>query len=344
MPKGIMSKPRLHMGLVGFDNEDYLSALLRTRFAVLQWQRSSPEDADALWISGEAAELVHDDIVRVAGPRFAGAMTLDLQALDRPTFFSLPLRDERIRAPRTFDPRSARSVDKALKQAEAVLHPLVMQLALAHEIAERLPSLTAHTYHVTKDARLLAVVNMGGSVGFDLVLSPVALQGALWRPLPMAASAIPQHFLSTSFAEVLWRYVSRAEKDLLPARYRKAPLYFRALPRVPQRLMKETHYVILSELGAEPQTFEQLQLNIGLTQDALANALAVLYYAGAITTNIVRAAKGAAMRVREAESPSELRQSMFPSDASLPFSAFAGRETEDRATVPSPLEPPGPGR
>lgn len=334
-----MTKPRLHMGLIGFANEDYLTALLRTRCAVLQWHRSSPEEADALWISGDAAQLVHDDVVRVARAPSAAAMTLDLQALDRPTFFSLPLRDEAIRAPRTFDTRSAPSVHKALKQAEAVLHPLVMQLAIAHEIAERLPALTAQTYHVTRDARLLAVVNMGGAVGIDLLLTPAALQGATWRPLPLAASAIPQHFFSTSFAEVLWRYVSRTDADLLPRRYRKSPLYFRALPRVPQRLMKEAHYAILSELGAEPQGFGQLQQNVGLNDAALANSLAVLYYAGAITTNLVRAARGASLRVREAESPSELRHSMFPGDAALPFSAYSGRDADDRPTMPASLEP-----
>jgi DNA-binding transcriptional ArsR family regulator len=266
-------------------------------------------------------------------------MTLDLHALHRPTFFTLPLADERIRTPNVVDLHQAASVDRALRHAEAVLHPVVMQLAIAHEIAARLPRLVASTYHVMQRNRLVAVVNMGGAIGLDLNLLPPHLENADWRPQPKTAGELPAHFHGTSFAEVLWMYVTRMEADLLPHRYRRSMLYFRALPRVPQRLMRESHYAILSELGAEPQTFEQLQANVGLPEDTLANALAALYYAGAITSNLARAAKGASGQVREAESPSELRQSMFPQEESQPFSAYTTRVDEERGTVPAPLEP-----
>jgi hypothetical protein len=335
-----MSKPRLRMGLVGFAEEDYLLALLRTRSAVLFWERAAAADADALWIHGESAELAHEGVVRVAAGARSPALTLDLHALDRPTFFTLPLADARIRAPQVLDLHSAPSVDRALRRAEAVLHPVVMQLALAHEIAARLPHLTASTYHVTQRGRLVAVVNMGGAIGIDLNLLPPHLEHADWRPLPGTAGGMPPHFFCTSFAEVLWTYVTRVEADLLPERYRQSMLYFRALPHVPQRLMRESHYTLLSELGAEPQTFQQLQENVGLAEPILANALAVLYYAGAITTNVARAAKGASGRVREAESPSELRHSMYPQEDSQPFSAYTARSSEERGTMPVPLEPP----
>jgi hypothetical protein len=335
-----MSKPRLRMGLVGFAEEDYPLALLRTRCAVLSWERTSVVDADALWIAGAAARLTHEGIVRVGGGAAgAPALTLDLQALDRPTFFTLPLADPRIRAPLVLDLHSAASVDRALRRAEAVLHPLAAQLAIGHEIAARLPQLMSDCYHVTQHGRLVAVVNMGGAIGLDLHLLPAGLEGGDWHAVPRAAGAIPSHFFCTSFAEVLWIYVTRMERDLLPARYRHGTLYFRALPRVPQRLMKEAHYAVLAELGAEPQTFEQLQHAVGLAQAPLAKVLAVLYYAGAITTNLARAAKGAARSVREAESASELRQSMFSQEDSQPFSVYSARP-EDRPTVPAPLEPP----
>ena len=333
-----MTKPRLRMGLVGFSREDYPLALLRTRSAVLTWERAPAAEADALWIHGKAARFVHEDVVRVDSAGGRPAMMFDLQAMDRPTCFTLPLGDDRIRPPQVLDLHSAHSVDRALRHAEAVLHPVVMQLAIAHEIAARLPRLTADTYHVTQGARLVAVVNMGGTVGLDLHLLPPHLEGAEWRALPKAAGVLPPNFHATSFAEVLWTYVMRVDTDLLPQRYRQSTLYFRAIPRVPQRLMKELHYAVLSELGAEPQSFAQLQHNIGLAAEPLARALAVLYYAGAITTNPVRAAKGATGRVREAESASELRQSMFPQEDSQPFSAWLGR-TDDRATMPAPLEP-----
>ena len=336
-----MSKPRLRMGLVGFADASYPLALLGTRSAVLSWEQASAADADALWINGQTARFLHDGVVAVGGGAQGPALTLDLQALDRPTFFTLPLADDRIRAPLLVDLHSAASVDKALRRAEAVLHPLVMQMALAHEIARRLPKLAAKTYHVTQRGRLVAVVNMGGAIGLDLNLLPPHLEDADWRALPKAAGEIPPHFFATSFAEVLWNYVTRVATDLLPDRYRRLTLYFRAIPRVPQRLMKEAHYAVLSELGAEPQNFAQLQQNVGLADKDLANALSVLYYAGAITTNAVRAAKGASRHVREAESASELRQSMFPQEDSQPFSAYQSRSLEERPTMPTPLEPDG---
>lgn len=331
-----MTIPRLRMGLVGFFQEDYLLSLLRTR-AVVRWERGSPAEADALWVCGEASRALPDGLVGVTTGPGQGELKLDLSALERPTFFALPVADPDVRPPLSFDPRSAASVNSALRRAEAVLQPLIMKQMLAGQIADRLPQLTAHTYHLTLDGRLIGVVNMGGNIGLDSSVRAHQLRDVTWRPLPKAASAIPQHFLTTSFAEVLWTYVNRVERDLLPVRYRRGTLYFRALPRVPQRLMKDTHYVVLSELGAEPQAFERLQHNVGLGEEALAKALAALYYAGAITTNPVRAAKGATRRVPEAESASELRQSMFPPEESQPFSSFLGRE--DRATVPVPLEP-----
>jgi DNA-binding transcriptional ArsR family regulator len=327
------------MGLIGFDQEDYLTALLRTRSAVLEWETANAAEADALWINGAAAEWVHEGIVRVAGRQQGTALRLDLQSLDRPTFFTLPLRDERIRPPQSFDPRSAPSIDRALRRAEAVLHPLVMQLAMAHEIATRMPQLVADSYQLTKGGKLVAIVTMGGTVAMDSHLRPPDLRDASWRPLRKATVAMPPHFFATSFATVLWLYVSRVQRDLLPPRYREKVLYFRALPRVPQRLMKEMHYAILSELAAEPQTLGQLQQSVGLAEATVANALAALYYAGAITSNLARATKGATRSVREAESASELRASMFAPGAE-PFSWFPLRGSEDRATFPAPLESP----
>jgi hypothetical protein len=328
------------MGLIGFDREDYLTALLGTRSAVLQWERANAAEADALWINGEAAEWLHEGIVRVPGRQRGASLRLDLQGLGRPTFFTLPLRDDRIRPPLSFDPRSAASIDKALRRAEAVLQPLLVQLAIAHEIATRMPRLVADTYHVIKDGKLLAIVNLGGSIGLDSQLRLSDLRDAQWRPLPNPANAIPQHFFATSFAVVLWLYVSRVERDLLPRRYRESTLYFRAIPRVPQRLMKEAHFAILSELAAEPQSLALLQQSVSLAEPALANALAALYYAGAITSNVARAAKGASQSVREAESGSELRESMFSEVVAEPVSWFALRQSDERVTVPAPLENP----
>ena len=330
-----MATPRLRMGLMGFSAEEYLVALLRTRSALLKWEVSGIEDADALWVNGESVALVSHDLVRVASQGSQPEVLLDLKHLARPTAFTLPISDERIRPPITFDSRSAPSVDKVLRRAETVLQPLVMQLALAGQMAERLHELTSETYHVVRGGKLVAVVNVGGSVGIDLGLTPMHVEQSAWKGLPAAAGDIPRGFFTTSFSEVLWVYVSRVETDLLPRRYRSAKLYFRAIPRVSQRHITNTHYQILSELASEPQTFKRLQHAIGLRKDALANALSVLYYAGSITTDPARAAKGAA-RVADADSPSELRHSLFPESAAGDPS---GSDASAKRTLPIPLDP-----
>jgi DNA-binding transcriptional ArsR family regulator len=323
------------MGLMGFSAEEYLVALLRTRSALLKWEVSSIQDADALWVNGEGVTMVSHDLVRVAGYGAQPEVLLDLKHLARPTAFTLPIADDRIRPPITFDSRSAPSVDKVLRRVETVLQPLVMQLAVAAQMADRLHTLTSETYHVVRGARLVAVVNVGGSIGIDLALTPMHVEQSTWKGLPAAAGEIPPGFFATTFPEVLWVYVSRVETDLLPRRYRSARLYFRAIPRVSQRHITNTHYQILSELAAEPQTFKQLQQSIGLRKDALANALSVLYYAGSITTDPARATKGA-QRVADADSPSEFRHSLFPDSAAA---GAAGARTVKR-TLPIPLDLP----
>lgn len=321
---------------MGFSAEEYLAALLRTRSALLKWEVSSIEIADALWVNGEHVAMVSHDLVRVSGSESQPEVLLDLKHLARPTAFTTPIADERIRPPVTFDSRSAPSVDKVLRRAETVLQPLVMQLAVAAQMAERLHELTSETYHLVRGGKLVAVVNVGGPIGIDLALTPLHVEESVWKGLPAAAGEIPSSFFSTSFSEVLWLYVSRVETDLLPRRYRTAKLYFRAIPRIPQRHITNTHYQILSELASEPQNFRRLQHSLGLRKDALANALSMLYYAGSITTDSARATKGAA-RVADADSPSELRHSLFPQSAAGDLS---GSDDSGKRTLPIPLDIP----
>ena len=320
---------------MGFSMEEYLVALLRTRSALLKWEVCNIQDADALWVNGESVAMVSHDLVRVAGTESQPEVLLDLKHLARPTAFTTPIADDRIRPPVTFDSRSAPSVDKVLRRAETVLQPLVMQLAVAAHMADRLSELTSETYHLVRGGKLVAVVNVGGAIGIDLALTPLHVEESIWKGLPAAAGEIPASFFTTTFSEVLWVYVSRVETDLLPRRYRTAKLYFRAIPRVSQRHITNTHYQILSELASEPQNFRRLQHAIGLRKDALANALSVLYYAGSITTDPARATKGA-VRVSDADSPSELRHSLFPESAA---GDSAPRDAGKR-TLPIPLDLP----
>ena len=327
-----MTTARLRMGLMGFSAEEVLAALLRTRSALLKWEVSGIEEADALWVNGASVAMVSNDVVRVKGRTPQADVLLDLKHLARPTAFTTPIADERVRPPVTFDSGSASSVDNVLRRAETVLQPLVMQLALAAQMAGRLGELTSETYHVVRGGKLVAVVNVGGSIGIDLALTPQHIQESTWKGLPAAAGEIPPSFFTTTYAEVLWVYVGRVETDLLPRRYRSARLYFRAIPRVSQRHIFNTHYQVLSELASGPQTFKRLQQRIGLRKEVLANALSMLYHAGSITTDPARATRGAE-RVGD-DAPSDLRRLLFPQSAAaepLPDGA-------DKHTLPVPLD------
>jgi hypothetical protein len=199
---------------------------------------------------------------------------------------------------------------------------------MAQLIATRLLTLTAHTYHLTINEKLVAVVSVPGRIGIELGTTPEDLAQARWSARPAFANDVPKWFLPTSFAECLWLYVSRNRADLLPKRYRSAPLYFRCAPRVPQRLVKNRHYAVLAELASGRRTFRELQDSIGLPDDELEAVLAVLYFAGSITCNAERAARSNASGARESVTASELRNSMFP----------VGPMASPDATMPAPLE------
>lgn len=332
-------RPALRLAVLGFAGEHDMLDLLHARHGVLPWEAADPADADAFWICGAATQVQEGGMVRVQGGSWRGDMMLDLGALDRPAFFTLPLRDAQLKPALMFDPRLPASVNQAFGQLEERLHPLALQLSLAHEIALRLPELGAPAYQLVRRGEVLASVVLGGAAAVDRRLAPPELARAEWKIVADAPQGAPPQFLRTTFAELLWIYVDRVDADLLPRRYREQTVYFRAVPRIAPRLMKDTHYAILSELGAEPQAFQQLQLNVGLRSRVLAQALSALYYAGAVTTSPERASKTGAPR-REGDLSSDLPHAAFQPDSAQPFSLFGRPATDEKPTVPSPLEVP----
>jgi hypothetical protein len=324
-----MHLPRLRMALVGFPDPAFPESLLRARSRP-GWEPASLDDADALWVAGGSARMEADSLVRVWNGEGKPAVVLHLNTLERPLTFTLPLADPRLQDVDRVDLQNPVQIDHALRRSEQALRAVLLQLAMAQQIAQRMPTLTAHTYHVMLNEKLVAVVSVPGRIGIELGLDPEDLAEARWVGRPAFANDIPKWFLPTSFAECLWLYASRVQTELLPPRYRTAPLYFRCVPRVPQRLMKNLHYALLSELATAPRTAAELQQSVGLPQQDLEAALTVLYFSGSITCNAERAARRGAIANREAVTASELRNSMFPPAG--PPSGVAD------ATMPAPLE------
>ena len=322
-----MPLPRLRMALVGFADTALPQTLLRARTSP-GWEAAALDEADALWVAGESARMEADSLVRVWNGDGRPAVVLHLNTLARPIAFTAPIADDRLHAVERVDLRSPASVDQSLRRTEQGLRSVLLQLGMAHLIATRMTSLTAHTYHVILKEKLVAVVSVPGRIGIELSTDPEALAEARWVARPAGANDFPKWFLPTSFAECLWLYASRVPTDLLPKRYRTAPLYFRCVPRVPQRLVQNRHYAVLSELAAAPRTFAELQESVGLPEQELDAVLTVLYFSGSLTCNAARAARGGGAGSRDAVTTSELRNSMFP----------AGPADGPEATMPAPLE------
>lgn len=336
-----MQPPQLRLGLVGFADESYLGNLLKTRRSV-SWQPWTAMDADALWVNGEHAQPARNHVVRIPSAKVdVPATLLSLKDLDRPTAFALPIGNGYLTPPEVFDPRSARSIAEVLQGFEARLRPLATQLALAQEVAARRYQLTSPVYHLSVGQAMVAVIDVAGSVGLDPAATPDDLAQAQWHGRPGAAAAIPSHFTSITMTQLMWQFVMRSGDDLLPHKYRNSPIHFRRAPYVPRRLLKDVHLVLMSELAAGPSDFHQLQQEIGLGDQALAQALAALYFAGAITTDASRAALAprSLERSRRQGDPSQSSMGSAFSAVQLPAEKPPrGKRTLD--TVPTPLEQP----
>lgn len=279
-----MYQPVMRLGLIGFQEEGPLRHLIEARNVACRWERAPLADADALWVNGQHAQ-VKGNIVRVpSGTPTRPAILLDLQEVDRPTAFTLPLVDAGLRPPETFDPTSPAGIEKVFTKFEARLRPLGAELALAHALAERRPRLGAPVYQLIHRGTMVAIVDLEGEVGVLPGTTAAQVAAAEWCARPAGAHGIPAHFARRPIPEVMWQYASRAGGNLLPERYRVRPIYFRGSPRVQQRLLRDIHMILLGQLNSAPRTFAQLHAASGLASPQVAQALAALYFAGSITT------------------------------------------------------------
>jgi len=285
-----LTLPRLRMGLVGFVDEDFLGTVLRTRVTV-PWEKAPAAEADALWVNGSSAQLLDNGMVRVVtsdSPPLS--TTLDLSALHRPTWFSLPLSDPALRVPATFDPRDARSIDQALREAEKLLMPLAVQLAVAGRLIDSVHRLASPAYELRRNGTAIGLVNVARWVALHPRVRPNDIAEAECVPHAGKVAGFPFGFERIGFAEMMWLYAKRVRLELLPEKYRSLPILFRAVPRIQRRLLGDVDLLVLSELMAAPQTLARLQESTGLRPEILAQVLTALYLTGSITTDAEKAA------------------------------------------------------
>ncbi|MBI2768493.1 MAG: hypothetical protein HYX47_02620 [Burkholderiales bacterium] len=332
--------PVLRLGLVGFApaQQEQLGNLLKAR--VVKWQPWPFADADAWWVNGANAKRQPNGIVRVppADPK-SRATLLNLEQVDRPMAFALPLAGPDIEPPASFDPARPESIAAALQKFETALAPLGAQFALACAIEQRQGKLTSAIYHLSVRGALVAVIDLGGAVGHAPGVQPADVEQAEWSGRPAAAGLIPPHFTRTTMTELMWQYALRTTRDVLPARYRTAQLYFRHSPRVPGRMLKDTHLALIRELAIAPGTFAELQQRTGLGESSMAHALTALFFAGSVTSNRQRAAPprgGKEMGLESAGSRHSIVPSMMDSALRSDPAAVRGDRHADQ-TAPAPL-------
>ena len=282
-------QPVLWLGLAGFTPEQrqQLNGLLaQLPKGGIAWQLCAFADADAWLVSGEKCRLVAADTLKIlAGLPSERTVQLDLDQVDRPVAFSLPLSSGEFDPKLTFDLGSLPSLLKVLQHFASWLQPLRSQYVLGGQLIARESELLPGIYHVSHQGSLLAVMDFHEwRIGISRKADPVDFESAKWDRRPLEAHDIPPHFLRSSLTQLRWIYAKRTERDVLPARYRSRPIYFRRAPEVPMRWLRDSQLLLLRELSVQACDFASLRQRTRLTQPQLARELASLYFAGSITT------------------------------------------------------------
>ncbi|GAB2594640.1 hypothetical protein GCM10027034_29900 [Ramlibacter solisilvae] len=275
------------LGMFGFSPLDrrMLEACLIPRDARPGWNVCAFAEADAWWINGANVRVLPDGNLRVAaGVPTEKALRLDLAEVDRPIAVATPLSPD-FEPHWRFDPLSPPSIEAVLLQFETWLWQARAQFVLGAMIAENIDQMRGAVYHVSHQGHLLAVVDLSqNKAAFLPRVHPETLWEASWQRRPPAANALPASFVNTTPAVLAWTYARHTGRSLIPARYQQLTLYYRGAPRVPLRLLRDSHLLILSELSAGPASLDELERRTTLPRLRLENDLACLYYAGAITS------------------------------------------------------------
>lgn len=282
-------QPLLCLGLAGFTPEQrerlhLLLGQLPPRGAV--WRVGPFAEADAWLVSGEKCRLVAADTLKIlAGLPTERAVQLDLDEVDRPIAFSLPLASDDFDPKHTFDLSGGASLSGVLQHFESWLRPLRSQFVLGGQLIARENELRTGIYHVSHKGQLLAVMDFHEwRIGILRKADPVDFELAHWDRRPLEAHDIPSHFLRSSLTHLRWIYAQRTERDVLPSRYRSKPVYFRHAPAVPMRWIRDSQLILLRELSQAAGDFDTLLQRTGLTHAQLTRDLASLYFAGSVTT------------------------------------------------------------
>ena len=286
-------QPILWLGMSGFAPQQraLLEASLLRPPGLCRWRVGAFGDADAWLVNGAKVRIMPDGNLKVAaGLPTEHALNLNLTDVDRPVAFGTPLASPDFEPRCTFDPASEPGIHAVLLQFERWLWQVRAQFVLGAQIIGRGGELRHGVYHVSHDGNLLAVLDfLRGKAAISPRVHPVDLQKARWAKRPAGAAGLPESFVHLTPGQLAWVYVRRTDSDVLPARYRTETIYYRRVPGVPLRWLRDSHLMLLRELSGEAGTMDALRQRTGLALRDAERDLACLYYAGSITTTRAKA-------------------------------------------------------
>jgi DNA-binding transcriptional ArsR family regulator len=310
--------PVLRLGLAGFSPEQEQAIQAAAAASRLtQWQCVPLPGADAWFINGQCAQHLGEGRLRVASRQPGGRSTqLHLFEAQRPVAFAAPL-PAALEAMVTFDLAKPEAIVEAIGMFEFVLAAQAAQFLLAAQVVEHQEILGSGAFELRAKGQVIAAVDMRGDAGVLASARPSNFDVAVWNRVEREHFQIPSSFTRSSLAELMWRYVSRSSRDLLPARYRHGPVFFRRAPRLDPMLVEESHLLVMRELAIQPCTFDELTERLAMPEPVLVQALSALYYVGSVTANSARAAPTTIAgelprRSRRTSNYGELRTSSVP--------------------------------
>lgn len=324
--------------MAGFtpDQEHALETVARaSRNSV--WIAGPLAGADAWMINGARTQKLEQGRLRIAAGRTAErSLQLELSDVRCPVAFSVPLPAS-MEAMCTFDVAQPDTIGEVLRVFELWLARMQAQFWLAAHIVEHQEVLGSGAFELHARGQLIAVVDMRGEVAVLPSVRPANFEVAVWTRIQRERFAVPDQFCRTTLADLMWRYVSRSRRALLPERYRRGLIYFRRPPRVDRSLVNEDHLLAMRELAIHPCRYDELLRDLGLTDEDLGRTLAALYYVGSITGNPQRAG---ATTVR-GELSSRRGAGGLNSNYGIPRTANLPLEVLDlrHLTAPAPLIP-----
>lgn len=283
-----VEQPALWLGMAGFSPKEraVLEDSLARSGAVPQWRAGAFTDADAWWVNGARVRPMPDGNLKVApGLPTERTLSLDLGEVDRPVAFALPLAGDDFEPRCTFDPVSQPSIDALLAQFDHWLWLVRAQFVLGAQLVHHAAGLRRGVYHVAHAGKLLAVLDLlKGNCAIAPGAPSAHLWQAEWHKRPASALDLPESFTRCTPAQLVWTYVRRSGRDLLPDRYRTRTIHYRHVPGVPLRWLRDSQLLLLRELSAQPGTLDALRQRTGLPLATIEHDLSCLYHAYAITT------------------------------------------------------------